>query len=82
MANQAQKFKRQKVQRSEKPDYLNLIKVQTGTQIQFIPVSQVFYFRAEDKYTIVQAGQKELKIRLDPEQFWQVRESDRLHGIV
>ncbi len=66
------------------PEYLRLIKVKTGTDLRFVPVSEIVYFKAEDKYTIVLTGQKEFLIktpirdlenRLDPENFWRVHRS-------
>ncbi|MCG8634551.1 MAG: LytTR family DNA-binding domain-containing protein [Desulfobacterales bacterium] len=63
------------------PDYLRLIKVKTGTELRFVPVSEIIYFKAEDKYTVVFTGQKEFLIkipvrelenRLDPDNFWRV----------
>ena len=63
------------------PDRLRLIKVKTGSELRFIPVSEVVYFKAEDKYTIVQTQDREfliktpiktLESRLDPDQFWRV----------
>ena len=63
------------------PDHLRLIKVKVGTELRFIPVSQVFFFKAEDKYTRVQTLEKEylirtpikeLETRLDPALFWRV----------
>ena len=66
------------------PDRLRLIKVKTGSELRFIPVSEVLYFKAEDKYTIVKTRDKEFLIKtpiktlasqLDPERFWQVHRS-------
>lgn len=66
------------------PDRLRLIKVKTGSELRFIPVSEVFYFKAEDKYTIVKTQDREFLIKtpiktlasqLDPERFWQVHRS-------
>lgn len=66
------------------PEYLNLIKVKTRSEIRFIPVSQILYFRAEDKYTIVQTLEKEfiiktpiktLETQLNPSQFQRVHRS-------
>lgn len=63
------------------PDYLRLIKVKTGNDIRFVPVSEVVYFKAEDKYTIVRTSGheyliktpiKKLETRLDPDTFWRV----------
>ncbi|MCF6246532.1 MAG: LytTR family DNA-binding domain-containing protein [Desulfobacula sp.] len=66
------------------PDYLRLVKVKTGNNLRFVPVSQVLYFKAEDKYTIVQTIThefliktpiKELENALDPKLFWRVHRS-------
>lgn len=62
-------------------EYLKLIKVKTGTQINFIPISKVIFFLASDKYTLVQTAEKEylittpikeLENQLDPGSFWRV----------
>ncbi|MCP3872727.1 MAG: response regulator transcription factor [Desulfobacteraceae bacterium] len=74
----------QVLENKEIPDYLRLIKVKTGSELRFIPVSQVLYFKAEDKYTIVQTATNEFLIKtpikdlenmLDPKQFWRVHRS-------
>lgn len=66
------------------PEYLRLVKVKTGTDLRFVPVSEIIYFKAEDKYTTVLTGQKEFLIKapirdlenqLDPENFWRVHRS-------
>jgi len=66
------------------PEYLRLIKVKTGSELRFVPVSQVLYFKAEDKYTIVQTAANEFLIKtpikdlendLDPKHFWRVHRS-------
>ena len=63
------------------PDYLRLIKVTMGTELMFIPVSKIFFFKSEAKYTRVQTRKteylirtpvKELEGRLDPKQFWRI----------
>ena len=63
------------------PDYLRLVRIKNGREIRLLPVADVFYFKAEDKYTVVQAADreyliktpvKELETRLDPETFWRV----------
>ncbi|RPI77939.1 MAG: DNA-binding response regulator [Desulfobacteraceae bacterium] len=62
-------------------DFLHWIKVQQQNNIRLIPVDEVDYFQAEDKYTLVmtKAGEsliktsiKELSQELDPNQFWQI----------
>ena len=74
----------QVLENKESPDYLRLIKVKTGSELRFVPVSQVLYFKAEDKYTIVQTASNEFLIKtpikdleneLDPKQFWRVHRS-------
>lgn len=74
----------QLIENRETPDYLNLITVKTGSELRFIPVAQVIFFKAEDKYTIVQTASREFLIktpireladRLDPDQFRQVHRS-------
>lgn len=62
-------------------EYLNWIKAQHGDGVRLIPVSEVCYFKASDKYTIVMTGEGESLIRksikklaeeLDPSLFWQI----------
>lgn len=71
----------QLIENRETPDHLCLITVKTGSELRFIPVAQVIFFKAEDKYTIVQTAShefliktpiRELADRLDPDQFRQV----------
>jgi DNA-binding LytR/AlgR family response regulator len=61
--------------------YLNWIKSQHGDEVRLIPVNEVYYFKASDKYTIVMTGNGESLIRksikalaseIDPGQFWQI----------
>jgi DNA-binding LytR/AlgR family response regulator len=63
------------------PDYLRWIRTQHNDSVRLIPVEEVDYFMAEDKYTLVitKEGEslikksiKELSIELDPGQFWQI----------
>jgi DNA-binding LytR/AlgR family response regulator len=63
------------------PDYLRWIRTQHKDSVCLIPVEEVDYFKAEDKYTLVitKEGEslikksiKELIGELDPGQFWQV----------
>lgn len=62
-------------------DFLRWIKTQHKDSIRLIPVEDVDYFKAEDKYTLVitKEGEplikksiKELAQELDPAQFWQI----------
>lgn len=63
---------------------LKLIKVKTGSELRFIPVSEVLFFKSEDKYTVVQTAEKEFLIKtpikdlekaLDPDRFQRVHRS-------
>lgn len=85
----------QVLENRQTPDYLRLIKVKTGSDLRFVPVSEIFYFKAEDKYTVVQTATREfliktpikdLEIRLDPTTFWRVHRGaivniDRIEAI-
>lgn len=60
---------------------LDVIQASVGARIQLVPVDQVLYFEAADKYVRVLTAQAEYLIRtplrdllprLDPEVFWQV----------
>jgi DNA-binding LytR/AlgR family response regulator len=62
-------------------DYLRWIKTQHKDNIRLIPVEEIDFFQAEDKYTLVITSQgeslikksiKELSSELDPQQFWQI----------
>jgi DNA-binding LytR/AlgR family response regulator len=63
------------------PIYLRWLRVQHKDGVRLIPVEEVCYFRAGDKYTLVitQGGDalirktiKDLAGELDPQQFWQI----------
>jgi len=63
---------------------LRWIQVTIGNQLRIIPVDEILFFQATDKYTrvVVQGGEalirkplKELLDELDPEQFWQIHRS-------
>ncbi len=62
-------------------DFLRWIKTQQKESVRLIPVEEIDYFRAEDKYTVVMTKEgeslirktiKELSEELDPSQFWQI----------
>ena len=44
------------------PSFFQLIKVKTGTEIRFVPVSEVLFFMAEDKYRTIKTGKNEFLI--------------------
>ena len=63
------------------PEPLKLLQVSVGSSIRMVPLGEVVYFEAADKYVrVLTAGHeylirtplKELLPRLDPGQFWQV----------
>ncbi len=67
--------------RGQAPQYLKFVRVQHGDGIRLIPVEEVYYFKASDKYTIVMTKEgeslirkpiKELADELDPQKFWRV----------
>jgi DNA-binding LytR/AlgR family response regulator len=62
-------------------EYLQWIKTQHKENVRLIPVEEVDYFQAEDKYTLVMTAKeealikksiKELSRELDPQKFWQI----------
>jgi DNA-binding LytR/AlgR family response regulator len=64
--------------------YLKWIKVRHGDQVRLVAVDDVYFFKAEDKYTVVQTGGGEYLIKtsirqlteeLDPDQFWRIHRS-------
>lgn len=66
------------------PPRLRYVRASQGDLMHQVPVADVLFFRADDKYTCVQTASGEHLIRtpiaelaqqLDPEQFWQVHRS-------
>jgi DNA-binding LytR/AlgR family response regulator len=66
------------------PPLLTLIQASHGSQIHMVPVAEVLYFEAADKYVrVLTAGReylirtplKELTAQLDPHVFWQIHRS-------
>jgi len=60
---------------------LRYVRIQQGDGVRLVPVDEVVYFKAQDKYTLVvtQEGEslirtsiRELAGELDPERFWQI----------
>ncbi|MDY6792237.1 MAG: LytTR family DNA-binding domain-containing protein [Thermodesulfobacteriota bacterium] len=65
----------------EMPNYLQWIRARQGKEIRLVPVEEVLYFKASDKYTtvITKGGEslikkpiKELTSELDPNKFWRI----------
>ncbi|MEZ9231035.1 LytR/AlgR family response regulator transcription factor [Vibrio amylolyticus] len=78
----------QQLTNKEKPDYLTWIKAAKGDDIHLISLSEVLYFKAEDKYVslykqegtesseyLLRTSLKELLNQLDPNMFWQIHRS-------
>ena len=70
-----------RLQERRTSEYLQLVHVQHGDGIRLIPVEEVCYFKASDKYTVVMTTEgeslirkpiKELADELDPQKFWRV----------
>lgn len=64
--------------------YLRWIKASLGANLRIIPVEEIVYFHAEDKYTRIFTAQQEVLVKkpikelvdeLDPERFWQIHRS-------
>lgn len=64
-----------------KPEPLRWLRAQVGKTVRMVTVDEVCYFQSGDKYTTVvthdaelllRTPLKELTVRLDPENFWQV----------
>lgn len=60
---------------------LRWVRASVGSDVRLVPVEEVCYFQAADKYTavftadgelLIRTAIKELVAQLDPEQFWQV----------
>ncbi len=68
----------------QQPARLSVIQASHGAQIHMVPVAEVVYFEAADKYVRVLTAEREYLIRtalkelieqLDPQEFWQVHRS-------
>jgi DNA-binding LytR/AlgR family response regulator len=65
-------------------EYMRWVQASVGANIRMIPTSDILFFRAEDKYTLVKTLAVEALIRkpikelieeLDPDEFWQIHRS-------
>ncbi|MFT4174356.1 MAG: LytTR family DNA-binding domain-containing protein [Rhodocyclaceae bacterium] len=65
----------------ERPARLKWIRASVGSDTHLVATREVLYFRADDKYTLVQTAEREYLIRtplkellaqLDPDEFWQI----------
>ena len=64
--------------------YLNWIKARLGEEVRLVAADDVYFFKAEDKYTVVKTRDSEYLIKisirqlaeeLDPDQFWRIHRS-------
>ncbi|MFC1524016.1 LytR/AlgR family response regulator transcription factor [Thermodesulfobacteriota bacterium] len=71
----------QSLESNKAREYLQWIRAQTGETLKLIPVTEVCYFQASDKYTVVMTPTAEYLIRvsikqlaeeLDPNGFWRI----------
>jgi DNA-binding LytR/AlgR family response regulator len=65
-------------------EYMRWVQASVGANIRMIPTTDILFFRAEDKYTLVKTRGFEALIRkpikelideLDPDEFWQIHRS-------
>jgi DNA-binding LytR/AlgR family response regulator len=65
-------------------EYMRWVQASVGANIRMIPTTEILFFRAEDKYTLVKTRNIEALIRkpikelieeLDPDEFWQIHRS-------
>jgi DNA-binding LytR/AlgR family response regulator len=70
------------------PAHLQWLRVPYGDGIRMLPVDEVVYFQARDKYTavITPAGEaligtsiRDLTTALDPQRFWQINRGTIVH---
>jgi len=70
-----------RLSREEGSGRMQYVRVQHGDGVRLVPVDEVIYFKAEDKYTtvitregesLIRKSIKELTEELDPEKFWQI----------
>ena len=66
------------------PGHLKWIKARLGDEVRLVAADDVYYFKAEDKYTVVKTRDSEYLIKisirqlteeLDPDQFWRIHRS-------
>ena len=68
-------------QPAQRPPLLDVVQAQTGNLVHMVPVTDVIYFEAADKYVrvitadrehLIRMSLRELLPQLDPQRFWQV----------
>ena len=69
---------------ASKNAYLRWIRASVGEVVRQIPVDEVFYFQAQDKYvsvytkdgeSLIRTPLSDLQAELDPNEFWQIHRS-------
>lgn len=78
----------QQLSQPVKNDYLTWVKAYKGEDLHLISITDILYFKAEDKYIsvfakpqdqvleyIIRGSLKEIQQKIDPEQFWQIHRS-------
>ena len=72
------------MENKEEAGYLKWIKARLGEEVRLVAVDDVYFFKAEDKYTVVKTRGSEYLIKLsiqqlteelDPDQFWHIHRS-------
>jgi DNA-binding LytR/AlgR family response regulator len=81
MATLAQELLEKMPAGEKKPDFLHWLRVQRGDGVELVPVTDVVYFQAQDKYTaavtrdrthLLRTSIRDLTSQLDPDAFWQI----------
>jgi DNA-binding LytR/AlgR family response regulator len=84
MANPSAEVHPAPASQGQVPQRLSVIQASQGNQIHMVPVGDVVYFEAADKYVrvltpsaeyLIRTPLKELTDQLDPQEFWQVHRS-------
>jgi DNA-binding LytR/AlgR family response regulator len=72
------------MENKEETSYLKWIKARLGEEVRLVAADDVYFFKAEDKYTVVKTRDSEYLIKLsiqqlteelDPDQFWRIHRS-------
>ena len=73
-----------RMENQDGPGHLKWIKARLGDEVRLVAADDVYYFKAEDKYTVVNTRDSEYLIKisirqlteeLDPDQFWRIHRS-------
>jgi DNA-binding LytR/AlgR family response regulator len=73
-----------RIENQEDPGHLKWIKARIGGEVRLVAADDVYFFKAEEKYTAVKTRDREYLIKisirqladeLDPDQFWRIHRS-------